>query len=328
MKRSIKPATLKSWTRKLHVTVSGRWYVALTILIGVVAIVTGNNAIYVMESLLLSGLILSGILSEQVISSADVEIKRGPAVAGSLLSNGDQVIIHNRSNRLLFCLEIGEWGEWKSAFVPLAWVSQLKPRATVTLTSRRVYAQRGTHRWTALAIATRYPFGFARKIRFKNQPGTRTVWPALPAHAKIPRSFEDRRLNPAAGSVLQQDEIRPMLLDDDYRSIVWTLSNKGSEPVVRARKAEKQSARVVLDVRGGPGPQFEEMVSSAAFTFYQAEDPLTCTLVILHQHGRKIWRGRLTILNQLAIVQAQGQAEGVGTKTSSAPITYGRSYAG
>src|SRR4051812_25592145 len=93
--------------RRLQITIAGRWFLALTIALGVVSLASGNNVIYLIESLLLSGLILSGILSERAISGLTVDIIRKPALAGA--PNRDLVRVKNRKKHPIFCVEIGEW---------------------------------------------------------------------------------------------------------------------------------------------------------------------------------------------------------------------------
>jgi hypothetical protein len=273
-----------------------------------VAIATGNNSIYVIESLLLSGLILSGILSEQVIVSVDVEIRRDHAIASSQFSNGDHIIITNFKNRHLFCIEIGEWIH--GDYIPIGWLSHLKPKQTVTIKSTRVYKSRGIHSWSAIAIATQYPFGFARKIRFKLSSGERIVWPPFQDQEKLlPSEQSIQKQVKRAGTTLQQNEVRPMLPEDDFNSIVWTLSSKGSDPVVRMRRSEDPSPEVVLDIRCQPGPTFEKKVSSAALPFYRTQENHSGTLIILGSSGKKILHGRIAILNKLAVIQAESQDE-------------------
>jgi hypothetical protein len=68
--------------RRLYVTKAGYWYIFLTIAIGVVALTTANNVFYLMECLLLGGMILSGVVSERTISSVDVTWIRKQATAG------------------------------------------------------------------------------------------------------------------------------------------------------------------------------------------------------------------------------------------------------
>src|SRR5207247_7079436 len=69
-----------AWKRSLAFTRMGRWYIALTIGIGLAATNTGNNLLFLVLGLLLASIIVSGILSEQTLRGVHVE-RRLPAVA-------------------------------------------------------------------------------------------------------------------------------------------------------------------------------------------------------------------------------------------------------
>jgi uncharacterized protein (DUF58 family) len=295
--------------RRLQLSIAGRWFVALTIALGVIAMGTGNNVIYLIESLLLSGLILSGVLSERGISAIEFDIQRQPAIAGTV--SRDRVRARNRRRFTLFAIEIGEWSN--GAFVPLAYIPKLGGGAEVIVPSRQHFEHRGSHRWEALAVATSYPFGLARKIRIIHSVGMRLVWPEN-AHGKRPvRQPSAEGAGARAGSDLADAEVRPWNQDDDSRMIVWTLSAKGSGPVVRVRKSEQPSPDVTLDLRAraGPDDEFERRVRASAQPFYQLGDNIAGgTLTIVREGGeRRRFHGRTQALNQLALAQpVAGQA--------------------
>ena len=121
----------KRQIRRLEVTRSGKWYIALTIALGVTALATGNNGIYLIESLLLAGLILSGIQSERQVSAVRVEFIRVQAKAREPTS--DWIVVHNQDKRTLFCLEIGEWK--KGEFHTLAFFPKIRGRETARVRS-------------------------------------------------------------------------------------------------------------------------------------------------------------------------------------------------
>lgn len=292
--------------RKLEVTIPGRWYLALTIALGVVALISANNVLYLIESLLLSGLIFSGILSERTLSAVRVDIQRLPASARG--SSPDRIRIHNLKKFPVFCLEIGEWR--KGEFTPLAYVPRLGPQSQVTLPSRQIFESRGLHRWEGFAIATSYPFGFARKLKLVPSGGERIIWPPrLPSQ----RGKLHQALNPTDRSTQWQGqdhsegEIRDYTPDDDYRQILWTLSAKGTDPVVRTQSAREKNPEVQLDLRADPGESFERRVVQAAHHFYASDEAAqTGTLILLEEAGRKRIQGKHRALNELAQVQPVG----------------------
>jgi uncharacterized protein (DUF58 family) len=297
------------WTpRKLQVSPAGIWYVGLTILLGVTAMASGNSIVYVFESLLLSGLILSGILSERQISGIEVEIRRRQARAQE--PTRDIIHVTNRRFTPAFCMEIGEWRN--NRFEPMIFITRLAPQSSVVLSSRQVIRERGAHEWQSLVIATSFPFGFARKLMLLPSAGKRLVWPA-PLFSKPGIQNADSNFSGSkAGTSVVDGEVRSMTFGDDYRLIVWPLSAKGTEPQVRTRKSEKPSPEAVLDLRTAPGEEFEQRVRETAHQFYSQESIPSKTdsgsLTLLGLNGKRQILGSRKALDELATVRASEDA--------------------
>jgi uncharacterized protein (DUF58 family) len=295
----------QKYRRRLEVTYAGYWYTALTIGIGVVALLSGNNVLYLIESLLLSGMIFSGVLSERAISAVNVEILRSPVIAGEPAR--DRVRITNRRRFPVFCIEVGEWRGRR--FERVAFAARIGPRSSVLLPSSAIIADRGLHRWERVAVATRYPFAFARKIRFVEGPGERLVWPGREGGASADRSASSHAAGSRGGDDFAEGEVRPLTPDDDYKGVVWTLSAKGGDTYVRTRKSEQKSPEVRIDLRAAPGVEFEQNVRIAAQPFHRqsnGDGSGSGLLIVLDHDGRRVVRGRFQILNWLALTKAVG----------------------
>ena len=308
--------------RRLRLANSGKWYVAMTICFGVVAISSGNNVLYLLESLLLGGLILSGVLSERAVAVVEVSWRRRPTLAGELSS--DVIVVKNKSRLPLFCLELGEWvdRDMKTrAFLPF-----LAGKASTVVPSKMTYEKRGEFHWDGVSFATRYPFGFAQKIRWVEGSGQRLIWPARFKDSKPGNGFMDLRqlqtteqqLKPSSSAPLAQvsrhgsaefsdGEIRPLQPGDDYRDAVWTLSAKRGEPVMRQRQSEQSVHEVILDLRQDPGEEFEKKVSQVAEVFYREGGGV---LVLMDWNGFRRIEGLKPALDLLAIVRAAGRTAG------------------
>jgi len=287
--------------RKLELSKSGKWYVVLTIGLGVTALATGNNVIYFIESLLLAGLILSGVLSEQAISSTRVEFLRVQARAGQ--PTQDWVVVTNQSRLPLFCIEIGEWNGGK--FKPMAFVPKIEPRDTARAKSDQILPERGVHRWDGFAISTSMPFGFARKTKVVKIPGERLVWPAAEKSLEnAPPKLDSTIGRRSTESDVVEGEIRPYDLSDDARMIVAKLSARGSGPMVRNRRPVLEEPEILLDVRGPGGSGFEKKVRETAASFYRTD---RADLVVIHRNGRRKYSGTKHALNTLALVQAENE---------------------
>jgi uncharacterized protein (DUF58 family) len=286
--------------RRLEVTFAGYWYTALTIGLGVVALISGNNVLYLIESLLLSGMIFSGVLSERTVSSVEFELRKGEAVAKAVVQ--DVIWLRNRSKWTLFCVEIGEWRE--EGFVCAVFIPRIKPMSEIQVRSKLEYSQRGIHRWNGLAVATSYPFGLARKIRVLSKPGERLVWPEDSSSKSRSSGDIVQGIGVKVGHEYSEGEVRAYTYEDDCRDIIWTLSEKGMGPLVRPRKSGQINLRAVLDLRTEPGPEFETAVLQAAQVFYRQADS-EGSLIVIDEGGSRSFQGKVSSLNFLAIVNAK-----------------------
>lgn len=286
--------------RRLEVTFAGYWFTLLTIALGVVALVSGNNVLYLIESLLLSAMTFSGVLSERSVAALEIELRRTHATAKSVTH--DVVRVKNRGKFTLFCVEIGEWRE--EGFVCSAFIPRIDPKAEVLVDSKMEFSQRGKHSWKGLAIATSYPFGLAKKIRIIGGPGERLVWPEKNLLRSQTQSVGDQGAAGRAGQEFSEGEVRAYTYEDDCRNIVWTLSEKGMGPMVRTQRSKQAQPRVVLDLRHEPGPGFEAAVVQAAQVFHTPANS-DGNLIVIDETGSRSFQGKVSALNYLAIAQAK-----------------------
>lgn len=286
-------------TRKLRLTTSGKWYIALTIGLGVTAMLAENNVLYLIESLLLSGLILSGILSERTVHAVSVEIRRNRVAAN--LPAQDVIIVSNKRRFPVFCVEIGEWANGK--LKTTAYVPYIGPLSKISVRSKQVYSPRGTHHWEGIAIATSYPLGLARKINIHTAAGKRIVWPEVLTQ-KLNSRITQPENSSRVGSVFSEGEIRSKTFEDDARMIVWPLSAKGTDPVVRVRRNESRSANLILDLRSSSGDHFEKIIQTTALPFHRLDaNSEGGTLQVIGPSGKTVIRGKKEILDYLATVR-------------------------
>jgi uncharacterized protein (DUF58 family) len=279
--------------RRIEVSRAGKWYIVLTIALGVVALASGNNVIYLIESLLLSGLILSGVLSEQAISAVRIEFIRLQAKA--LAPTNDYITITNTTRRSLFCLEIGEWngGDFNS----LGFIPTIGPKKTARIRSHQTLNQRGLHRWDGFAIATSYPFGFAKKIKVVKIPGSRLVWPVQEVQKTSQANTDLSRLGYQKSELeIVDGELRAYDIHDDARLVIAKQSAKGGTPLVRNRRAVMREPEVIFDLRL---PRQEADLNQVASIFYHSPD---AELLLIDPQGRKKIRGQKLALNMLATV--------------------------
>ncbi len=293
--------------RKLEVTFAGYWFTVLTIALGVVALMTGNNVLYLIESLLLSSMVFSGVLSEKSVSALEIEFRRTYAIARTVTH--DVVRVKNKSKFPLFCVEVGEWRD--DGFVCTAFIPRIEPLSEIYVDSKMEFVHRGKHHWAGLAIATSYPFGLARKIRVLNGSGERLIWPERSSGKLNVQSAGEQGAAGRVGQDFSEGEVRAYTYEDDCRNIVWTLSEKGIGHMVRTQKSKQAQPRIVLDLRVEAGPVFEAAVVQAAQAFHSIYDHIDQyreldsegSLIVIDDTGSRAFQGKVSALNYLAIVQ-------------------------
>ena len=278
-------------------------------MIGAVSLTSSNNVVYLVESILIGVLILSLVFGSFIASSVHLEVRR--KAVSALGTNRDQLKVTNRSRFPVFCVEVGEWSQGR--FVAVGFIGAIPARSTVTLASNQEFRARGVHRWEGLVTASCYPFGFIRVMRVHLGAGERRVWPARAGHGHL-LNASGADLSARMGGVPMPGEVRPMTTDDDYRSVVWTLSARGTDPVVRPRGTDRPTPGVSLDLRTQEGPGFEAEVSRAATELYVADQhgggdaADAASLEIIDWNGRRKVYGRGRSLDELAVTRASVKA--------------------
>ena len=313
--------TLGHSHRKLEVSAAGHWYLVFTVGLGVAALTSGNNVLYLIESLLLSGLILSGVLSERTVSGVECEIYRGRAWAGQPAP--DRIRIRNLKKEAQFCVEILEWKKvgLKNEWTQLAFLPRLGPEETILLPSTQTFPSRGEHAWDGLAIATRWPFGFARKIKPLTQPGRRFIWPETRTHSFQAKESSQpvRSLRPAEDP--PEGQVRPKAIDEDWRRVVWTVSARNpEEPWVRLQPPAEPWTEAEVRVDQPEGQAFEHSIQKAARFLKSAKIQARADSLPSREAPARLWllgpgtrrkkiEGRIQALNALATLKPAAPEE-------------------
>jgi uncharacterized protein (DUF58 family) len=254
-----------SWKRRLSFTRAGRWYTGLTIGIGLAAINTGNNLLFLVLGLLLASIVVSGILSEQSLKGVGVE-RRLPsgATAGQPALVG--LLARNAKPRApSFSLELREKGGdvQGRGFLVLLPAQQAAEVAYQFLPLRR-----GVHRFDQLEVATRAPFGLFEKSRPLDAPGELIVFPRrVPAPPLQARALarEGERPEDRIGLGYEMHSLRDHRDGEDARSIHWKSSARAGRLIGGDREQEqRRRVCVVLDHRLLGGQLLDSAVERAA----------------------------------------------------------------
>jgi len=280
---------LRSKDRRLEVSTGGSWYILFTIVLGAVAINSGNNVIYLLESLLLSSLIYSGVMSEFTISNVFCNRVMRQAIAGEAVE--DILVVENKSRFPLFCIEVGEWVEGR--FLPLGFILRIPGRTQLKVKSQQTLARRGIHSWESMAVATKFPFGFARKIKVQGGPGARIIWPAPLEDSYSQTDSQRGEWAPSEG------ELEEVQRWEDVSRVHWPSSGRSERLLARKRQKISEDQVAILELSAG-GVEWENRISRASYQLQQHARAL-----VLHINGEVIRvNGAWPALDTIAVLPA------------------------
>lgn len=228
--------------------------------LGVAAIATGNNLLFLMLGAMLGLIALSGALSELTLRGLTLE-RTVPTGLEAGRPGHLTYRVRNRKRRLpSFAIEAGE-----RRHVGRAFLAQLPPATVAALRVKHVWTRRGVHPLTAVTLSTSFPFGLFRKERDVELPAEVVVWPRTDRRVRAPRPAGERSQPTgalsagASGARGEYRSLRPYRPGDDPRDVHWRSTARSGEPVVREYAREQaRTLRLVLDLRGSEPAAGEE----------------------------------------------------------------------
>ena len=269
-------AWIRRWLRPprtLRPTRAGWIFGAITFSVGFAALNTGNNLLYLVLSLMLAFLVLSGVLSESALRGIQVR-RRIPAELFDREVARVGLEISNRQRRIpAFAVvvedRVCERGGTERA-AGRVFALRVGPGERELRSYRFRPAGRGEVRFEAFQVYTRFPFGLFSKALRIDSAGAALVYPAVDPVGTPPQlgSRSEQGERPAgrgaAGSeVAGLRDFRP---GDPVRRIHWPTSLRREALVVREIRSHQQDeVEVRLRTAGqAPGDLFERAVSWAA----------------------------------------------------------------
>jgi uncharacterized protein (DUF58 family) len=270
--RSALRARLARWfrpPRALRPTRAGWLFFAITLGVGFAALNTGNNLMYLVLSLLLGFLLLSGVLSESSLRGIRVR-RRLPRELYARSENKVVLEISNNQRRVAAFAVVVEdrraTPESDSSQRPRAFA--LRVGAGETL--RRSYSfrpdRRGEVEFKEFRVFTRFPFGLFSKSLTLPAVQRALVFPALEPLRGLPEFGSPRdageRVSAPTGSGADAIGLRDYTPGDPLRRIHWRASMRRRSLLVREVESEHEAeVEVRLRTRGAqPGERFERSV--------------------------------------------------------------------
>lgn len=304
--------------RRLKFTREGWYYFFFTLGVGIAALNTGNNLLFLVLGLQLTAIIVSGILSEIALQKLEVvrELPRDPAAREPF------PLRYRITNRKRFwpslTILIGEkGGPFNGAVAPLLAVG---PGETATASTRCEVPWRGRFELQEITLSTRFPFGLFEKSRDLPLPGTLWILPARikAAERRIHGGARDgERPEGRAGHGAEFLGLRELKPGDDRRQVHWLKSaSAGRLLAIEREREQRRRVVIVLDNRGDPddpewldAPVEEAAALLRLLSLRGMEVGLSVSgRYAAPEHGAEAVRRRLRELAELGVAPASGPA--------------------
>ncbi len=238
--------------RSLRATRAGWCFVAIVFGVGFAALNTGNNLLYLILSLLLAFLVLSGLLSESSLRGIRVE-RQLPREIFAKSPNRIALRVHNHLGRtpsFAILIEDRIAGSDEDQEAGRTFVLRVGPKSHIDRSYLLEPDARGELSFTCCRISTRFPFGlFVKSVDLELKTNA-LVYPEID-HRFLPntnqpmRSEGKERLRPATeGDAL--GGLREYAAGDSVRRIEWRRSLRTRSLIVGEREGEANAQIEVL----------------------------------------------------------------------------------
>ena len=267
----------KRYRRRLKFTREGKLFVFVTLALGFAAVNTGTNLMYLVFGFMLSLIILSGVLSENVLRELRI-VRKLPTRAFAGEPTLIEIAVANvKERRVSYSVEVSDQAQ-REPNDRRCYFLKIAPKSEQSASYRRVVSKRGVVRFRGFRVSTRFPFALFEKWRELDREDELLVYPAL-----VPHSFsegaareEGDQVGSSRGRGTETRELREYQSGDEMRSIHWRRTATLGKTVVREFEREAAAILSILLDNQVPAARtdvervFEENVSRAAYVAERA----------------------------------------------------------
>jgi uncharacterized protein (DUF58 family) len=284
------PAKIRRWLRPprvLRPTRAGWIFLAIILGVGFAALNTGNNLLYLVLSLLLAFLVLSGVLSESALRGLQIK-RRLPREIFVGRDNSILIEVTNSQKRVaayaivvedrLRSAADGRLQVWTAAQDEDTRQARKKRRKEVEAAGRcfvlrvasdepeaRRYtlspARRGTLTFSGFRVSTRFPFGLFLKYREFEAVEETLVYPEIVhygAHARVAGAEAAGETSTRVGAGGTVASLREFVEGDSMRRVHWRSSlRRNSLLVIETEDERETEIEVRLRARNALGRGFD-----------------------------------------------------------------------
>lgn len=323
--------------RRLKITRQGQVFVAITFAVGIGALNTGNNLLFLCLGLMLSIITVSGILSELNVVDLQVRLPYETLfVAGTPQFYEFEVHnTHKRRSVLAVAVRV-KWRLQRDNAEPKAQDSVeakstvliIKAGQKLSVRGEMRFVERGDYRLREILFQTEYPFGLFRKTRVASDDARVVVAPRPEAFAPVmphARTESGESEPNRVGNSIEPFDLREAQPDEDVRNVAWAKSAARGQ-MIAIRRASEVSDAVVLAVRPGASgeEQFEHALRLAAAFVRERMARGAATALVTGDGSSVLGSGvqhERSLMTMLALA-SQGAAQQHLPRTLLAPVLW------
>jgi uncharacterized protein (DUF58 family) len=227
--RKGKRRSLRDWfrmPRQLKITSEGKIFILLTLGVGLAAINTGNNMLFLVLGFLLSLIIISGVISEITLRSLDIRRKL-PALPWAGDVSAIEISVQNKKWIPSFCIEVQDLAS-NFTIDRRCFFLKIGGNKVQSTAYHCVFPRRGVYNFTGMVVMTRFPFSlFSKSYKIDDMENLIVAPHKLRVTTDVTEPFRTGEINTGSKtdrSDLEVFNIRPYFLGDDLRRISWKLS--------------------------------------------------------------------------------------------------------
>lgn len=249
---------LERWLRpprRIKITRQGKIFILVTVGVGVAAINTANNLLFLVLGFMLSLIVISGILSEMVLRRIEIRRKL-PTLPWAGEPCPIEITVKNLKPIPSYCLEIQDLS---SNFVinRRCFFLKVSGKKSQSTTYHCVFPRRGTYHFTGYKVITRFPFSLFAKSYFYESPDDFVVAPRRVPPRRPPESERDRGEDTRGRDADRLDPepalVHPYHPGDDVRRINWKLSARRDRLMItEGMRQSRQQLNILFDDRLAP----------------------------------------------------------------------------
>jgi uncharacterized protein (DUF58 family) len=237
--------------RTLKITTVGWYFIALVFPIGLAAVNTGNNLLYLVLGAMLSFIVASGILSNMDLKGLSVTshvpehlFARTPALI--------RVDVDNKKRRIpSYLLVVEATGPGRS----VALIGSIGPGARGEGFLELIFPRRGFWELSPLKVSTNFPFGLFTKGMEVPERRQVVVFPRI---EEVDTTSYDAHVNEGESALTRSGQgsepfsVTEFMPGDSPRHIHWKSTAKRGN-LMRREFSREQEPRVTLVIRAGIG---------------------------------------------------------------------------